>query len=79
MASNQHPDKPDLSELVYQQTVLTFEEDKEVIEAQYANMKRFAGAPQIDIHVDVGPNRARRVIERLARQQAPVRPAGVAG
>lgn len=79
MASNQHPDKPDVSELVYRQTVLTFEEDKEVIEAQYANMKRFPGAPQIDIHVDVGPNRARRVIERLARQQAPVRPAGVAG
>jgi vanillate O-demethylase monooxygenase subunit len=59
---------------VYEQTALTFEEDKVVIEAQYANMQRFPGAAQIDIHVDVGPNRARRVIERLVRQQqaAPV-------
>lgn len=70
MASNQHPDKPDVSELVYQQTALTFYEDKEVIEAQYENQKRFPGAHQIDIHVDVGPNRARRVIERLLQQQA---------
>jgi vanillate O-demethylase monooxygenase subunit len=67
MASNRHPERPDIAELVYQQTALTFQEDKEVIEAQYRNMLRFPGAPQIDIHVDVGPNRARRVIERLLR------------
>ncbi|RZA29761.1 MAG: aromatic ring-hydroxylating dioxygenase subunit alpha [Lysobacteraceae bacterium] len=71
MASNRHPDRPDIAELVYQQTALTFYEDKEVIEAQYQNMLRFPGAPQVDIHVDVGPNRARRVIERLVRQSAP--------
>ncbi|WP_313176713.1 aromatic ring-hydroxylating dioxygenase subunit alpha [Massilia sp.] len=69
MASNRHPDKPDMSELVYEQTALTFYEDKVVIEAQYRNMLRFPGAPQVDIHVDVGPNRARRVIERLLKQQ----------
>jgi phenylpropionate dioxygenase-like ring-hydroxylating dioxygenase large terminal subunit len=74
MASNQHPDKPDMSQLVYDQTVLTFLEDKVIIEAQYANILRFPNAPQIDIHVDVGPNRARRVIDRLVRQGA--RPAG---
>ena len=38
---------------------------KVVIEAQYANMKRNADAKWIDIHVDVGARRARRIIERL--------------
>jgi vanillate O-demethylase monooxygenase subunit len=70
MSSNHHPDKPDVSGIVFEQTALTFEEDKVVIEAQYQNMQRFPGASQIDIHVDVGPNRARRVIERLIKQQA---------
>lgn len=70
MAANQHPEKPDVLDLVYEQTALTFHEDKEVIEAQFENMRRFPGAPQVDIHVDVGPNRARRVIDRLIKQQA---------
>jgi phenylpropionate dioxygenase-like ring-hydroxylating dioxygenase large terminal subunit len=70
MAANHHPDRPDVSQLVYEQTALTFYEDKVVIEAQYENMKRFPSAPQIDIHVDVGPNRARRVIDRLVQQGA---------
>ncbi|XYJ08226.1 Rieske 2Fe-2S domain-containing protein [Telluria sp. B2] len=70
MASNSHPDKPDVSDLVYEQTALTFYEDKVVIEAQYQNILRFPGAPQVDIHVDAGPNRARRIVERLLKQQA---------
>ena len=48
-----------------------------MIEAQYANMLRFPDAPQIDIHVDAGPNRARRIVERLVRQQ-PEAPASAA-
>jgi vanillate O-demethylase monooxygenase subunit len=69
MAVNQYPGKPSITDLVYEQTALTFHEDKVIIEAQYENMKRFPGAPQIDIHVDVGPNRARRIVERLIRQE----------
>jgi hypothetical protein len=38
------------------------------VEAQYQNMKRFPNAPQVDIHVDVGPNRARRIVDKLLRQ-----------
>jgi hypothetical protein len=45
--------------------VLTFDEDKEVIEAQFKNMCRFGEKPMIDIHVDVGANRARRIIAEL--------------
>mgnify|MGYP003501516897 CR=1 FL=1 len=79
MAANSHPDRPDVSELVYQQTALTFEEDKVVIEAQYKNMLRFPGAPQIDIHVDAGPNRARRVVERLTKGAAAPAPLAAPG
>ena len=50
---------------VFDQTAFTFDEDKVVIEAQYENMKRFNGKKMIDIHVDVGANRARRIIESL--------------
>jgi vanillate O-demethylase monooxygenase subunit len=68
VAANSHPAKPDVLDLVYEQSALTFHEDKEVIEAQYKNMKSFPNAPQVDIHIDVGPNRARRIIDKLLRQ-----------
>ena len=49
---------------------LTFDEDKVIIEAQYANMKRFPAAPVINIGADAGPARARRIIERLTSLSA---------
>jgi phenylpropionate dioxygenase-like ring-hydroxylating dioxygenase large terminal subunit len=68
MASTSHPDAPDNRQLVYDQTEQTFLEDKVIIEAQYKNMLRFGPQAAIDIHVDAGPNRARRIIERLNSQ-----------
>jgi phenylpropionate dioxygenase-like ring-hydroxylating dioxygenase large terminal subunit len=68
MASTSHPDMPDNRQLVYDQTEQTFAEDKVIIEAQYQNMCRFGKQPLIDIHVDAGPNRARRIIDRLNSQ-----------
>jgi vanillate O-demethylase monooxygenase subunit len=62
MASSSHPEQPDNLELVYRQTEQTFEEDRVIIEAQYRNMRQFGGAPQVDIHVDAGANRARRIV-----------------
>lgn len=56
-----------MTQLVVAQTALTFEEDKVLIEAQWQNQCRFPVQAQIDIHVDAGPNRARRVIERLLK------------
>lgn len=50
---------------VVEQTMMTFDEDKVVIEAQYKNMLRFGARPMVDIHVDVGANRARKIIEQL--------------
>ncbi|NRR31687.1 aromatic ring-hydroxylating dioxygenase subunit alpha [Oxalobacteraceae bacterium] len=62
MASSSHPEQPDNIDVVYQQTEQTFEEDRVLIEAQYQNMRQFDGAAIIDIHVDAGANRARRII-----------------
>ena len=65
MATNPPTNAQDVKAKVIEQTVLTFDEDKIVIEAQYRNMRQFGQAPTVDIHVDVGANRARRIIERL--------------
>ncbi|ALU91098.1 vanillate O-demethylase oxygenase subunit oxidoreductase [Herbaspirillum rubrisubalbicans M1] len=65
MACSSHPDMPDNLEDVYQQTAATFEEDRIIIEAQYRNMQQFSGRDMVDIHVDAGANRARRIIDQL--------------
>ncbi len=67
IATNPQPGRQDITPLVVEQTERTFLEDKVVIESQWRNQRRFPPRPQVDIHVDIGPNRARRVIERLAR------------
>ncbi|WP_191600460.1 aromatic ring-hydroxylating dioxygenase subunit alpha [Marinomonas algicola] len=64
-ASNPTSNPEENMKLVIEQTALTFDEDKVVIEAQYANMKHFGDKKMIDIHVDVGANRARRIIKQL--------------
>ncbi|SNS91799.1 vanillate O-demethylase monooxygenase subunit [Noviherbaspirillum humi] len=66
MASNRHPDMPETIDTVVEQTKFTFDEDRLVIEAQYRNMQRFNGQSDwTDIHVDAGPNRARRIVAKL--------------
>jgi phenylpropionate dioxygenase-like ring-hydroxylating dioxygenase large terminal subunit len=66
MASNKHPDMPETIGTVLQQVQATFDEDRVVIEAQYKNMVQFGtAATWTDIHVDVGANRARRIISKL--------------
>ncbi|WP_370679845.1 Rieske 2Fe-2S domain-containing protein [Comamonas sp. GB3 AK4-5] len=72
IATNPHPQMQDPTQLVIEQTAATFAEDKVVIEAQFRNQQRFGVRPVVDIHVDVGPNRARRVIERLRTASAKV-------
>ena len=69
LASNAHPDRPDVSEMVCRQTEMTFEEDRLIIEAQHRNICRFGSQHGLDIHVDAGPNRARRIIERLTSRE----------
>lgn len=71
MASNRHPDMPETIDTVVEQTKFTFDEDRVVIQSQFDNMQRFgADADWIDIHVDTGARRARRVIARRLEEQA---------
>jgi vanillate O-demethylase monooxygenase subunit len=65
VATNPHPERESAAQTVVEQTAATFDEDKTIIEAQYRNQLNFPTRSRLDIHVDVGPNRARRVIERL--------------
>lgn len=70
MAGNKHPDMPETIATVIEQTRYTFDEDRAVIEAQYRNMKDFGSdATWLDIHVDAGANRARRIVARLVEPQ----------
>lgn len=69
MSTNRPPSGRSNLDLVFDQTALTFEEDKVIIEDQYRNLCRFGTSPQMDIHVDAGPNRARRIIARRIAEQ----------
>lgn len=69
MATNPTNNVEEIKNKVVEQTQLTFDEDKEIIEKQYQNMLRFGPKPVIDIHVDVGANRARRIIDRLCEKK----------
>jgi phenylpropionate dioxygenase-like ring-hydroxylating dioxygenase large terminal subunit len=68
VATNPHPDMQNVTQTVVEQSAATFDEDKIVIEAQFRNQCRFPVRTSVDIHVDVGPNRARRVMERLTKR-----------
>ncbi|HKO76350.1 MAG TPA: aromatic ring-hydroxylating dioxygenase subunit alpha [Flavobacterium sp.] len=67
MATNPKNNIEEIKEKVIDQTKRTFDEDKIVVEAQYVNMKKFGTQPMIDFHVDIGPNRARRIIKKLSK------------
>ncbi|PVZ42529.1 aromatic ring-hydroxylating dioxygenase subunit alpha [Pseudomonas sp. CC120222-01a] len=67
MATNPASNEEQVLAKVIEQTELTFEEDRVVIEAQYKNLVRFDSPAGVDIHVDVGANRARRLVELLRR------------
>ncbi len=65
VATNPHPERTDAVKVLVEQTASTFNEDKVVIEAQWRNQHRFPGYAQVDIHIDAGPNRARRIVAAL--------------
>ncbi len=65
ISSNKNPARPAMTDKIHRATALTFNEDREVIEAQYANWKQFPDASPIGIQADKPVNRARRIIARL--------------
>ncbi|NML44036.1 Rieske 2Fe-2S domain-containing protein [Ramlibacter sp. G-1-2-2] len=65
ISTNPKSNVEEVTRIVVDQTARTFLEDKEIVESQWRNQQRFGFRPQMDIHVDAGPNRARRVIRQL--------------
>jgi phenylpropionate dioxygenase-like ring-hydroxylating dioxygenase large terminal subunit len=65
ISSNRNPARPDMKEKIHRASAFTFDEDRTVIEAQYANWLRFPDARPMGIHVDAPLNKARRIVARL--------------
>lgn len=66
MASNPSAEPEETMKKIIDQTAFTFDEDKVIIESQYKNMCKFGdNVNMVDVHIDVGPNHARKIIERL--------------
>lgn len=61
IANNFRLDEPAITDGVYESVVVTFGEDKVVIESQYENLQRQPERPLIDIGFDAGPTQARRI------------------
>lgn len=70
-----HPtvtDRDAVTERLYGDTVLTFEEDRVVIEQQYARMRESEGMRYVDLKIDAGALQARRIIRlKLDRETPP--------
>jgi phenylpropionate dioxygenase-like ring-hydroxylating dioxygenase large terminal subunit len=70
VATNPHPGRQAVTQLVVDQTAATFDEDKLIIEAQWRNQQRFPGRAQVYVAVDQAPARARRIISGLLGEVA---------
>lgn len=63
---NRAPGRASVIDTLAAQFEATFLEDFHIINAQYRNQRAFAGALQVDGHMDAAANRARRLVERLS-------------
>lgn len=67
IAHNFRLDEPKVTDGVYESVVVTFGEDKVIIESQYGNLRRDPDRLLVDIGFDVGPIQARRVWDALIK------------
>jgi phenylpropionate dioxygenase-like ring-hydroxylating dioxygenase large terminal subunit len=58
-----------LTDMLLDQITTAFKEDVAVFEAQQRNMTVLPNAPQIDINADVGLIQARRILDRIHREE----------
>jgi hypothetical protein len=75
-AHNVRLNEPEVTEAIYQNIVVTFGEDKDIIESQYRNRKRSPNRPFVDISFDVAPVLARRMWTAMIVGQKTPRPSG---
>jgi vanillate O-demethylase monooxygenase subunit len=63
------PRNPDMTERVFQQIRTAFLEDVAVFTAQQRAITLRPDAPQVDINADAGGMQARRIVDRLYRDE----------
>ena len=63
-------DRPEVTELLFQQVQVAFDEDKAILEAQQRAFDRHPDAPRVDVNGDGGGLEARRIIDRLIATEA---------
>ncbi|WP_175717873.1 aromatic ring-hydroxylating dioxygenase subunit alpha [Burkholderia anthina] len=68
-AHNFRLDEPAITDEIYRNIVVTFGEDKEIIESQYGNIQRTSGRPFVDIAFDVAPIQARRIWDAMIKAE----------
>ena len=74
-AHNFNLDQPAVTDLLYNQVLEAFIEDRAVMEAQQAALDRSPGRAHVDINGDAGGLQARRILDRLAAAEAARLPA----
>jgi vanillate O-demethylase monooxygenase subunit len=63
------PHNPEMTEKIFQQIKTAFLQDVEVFTAQQKNIDLDPDAPQIDINADSGGIQARRIVDRLWKEE----------
>jgi phenylpropionate dioxygenase-like ring-hydroxylating dioxygenase large terminal subunit len=76
-AHNFRIDEPAVTEKIYDNIVVTFNEDKEVIESQYRSIKRTLDRQFVDIAFDVAPIQARRIWDAMSKAESGDAPAAL--
>lgn len=64
------PDDDAVSKEITDQFVMAFDEDKEILEAVQTAVEAGVHRPPVKLAIDNGPNRSRRMVDRLLREEA---------
>jgi phenylpropionate dioxygenase-like ring-hydroxylating dioxygenase large terminal subunit len=68
-ARNFEPDSESVSNTMTEEIALAFDEDIEILEAVQASFDRDPDRPPVKLAIDNGPNRSRRIVDRLIRDE----------
>jgi vanillate O-demethylase monooxygenase subunit len=63
------PGDETVSATMTEQLIMAFDEDKAVLEGVQRGTEASAGRPPVKLGIDNGPNRSRRIVDRLIRAE----------
>ena len=66
---NFEPEDSSVSERMTEQFVMAFEEDREILEAVQRSQDEAGVAPTVRLAIDNGPNRSRRIVDKMLRNE----------